>query len=186
MTRDVYAWIDPWSALDGPRIVRDLEWSPEDIAAMQRPGVVQFVPNRIEPPEPQPFTADEIASFQAAWNTWANPRILPIRFDAKTQDEPVRYVPTMLTGSVRLGEPTGQWEKRDDGFWYERYTDTVTLDMEGNEVRREPQLSCVGFTEHPDAMWSDPIPDRSVPIWLLAIIMLGIAFGLPMIVGWVW
>ena len=31
-----------------------------------------------------------------------------------------------------------------------------------------------------------PAPDRSVPIWLLAIIMLGIAFGAPMILGWVW
>jgi len=33
---------------------------------------------------------------------------------------------------------------------------------------------------------SAPTPNHSVPIWLLAIIMLGIAFGVPMIVGWVW
>ncbi len=30
-----------------------------------------------------------------------------------------------------------------------------------------------------------PCDHRSVPIWLLAIIMLGIAFGVPMILGWV-
>ena len=95
--------------MDGPRIVRDLEWSPEDIAAMQRPGVVQFVPNRIA----------------------------GCRFDAKTQDERDRLC--LATGGVAGG--------------------MFELDFEPAKP--------------------------TVPIWLLAIIMLGIAFGVPMILGWV-
>lgn len=114
--RDVYVWIDPWAAERG------------------------------DPPGPQPFTADEIASFQAAWNTWAaNPR--SIRFDAKTQDERDRLC--LETGGVAGG----------------------IVDLGDGRFMASARA---------------PTPDRSVPIWLLAIIMLGIAFGAPMIVGWVW
>ena len=119
MTRDPYVWIDPWAALDGLLIIPDLEWSPEDIAAMQRPGVVQFVPNRIE----------------------------VTRFDAKTQDERDRLC--LATGGVAGG----------------------IVDLGDGRFMASARA---------------PTPDRSVPIWLLAIIMLGIAFGAPMILGWVW
>jgi hypothetical protein len=53
---------------------------------------------------------------------------------------------TAVFGSVRYGRPTGRIIQRD-GWNFHEHTDTVWLDENGREVRREPAQYIVGWRE---------------------------------------
>jgi len=67
-----------------------------------------------------------------------------------------RFALTILTGTVRLPEPTNRWSRDDRGFWYQHMSDRVVLNEDGSERSREPG----GFA--PIAMAGDGVREQII------------------------